>query len=102
MIAYHDTDDLRKLIVPISLKQCEGIENSAKHYADKADMQMLRKNINVSKRANEIIVKERMNLQRTIMTNNQIKSNGIKIQNNIHSKKIIIRRERTEIEGTEK
>ena len=101
MIAYHNPDDVRKRIMLSSLKQCSGIENCAKHHADKAGMKMLRKDIDVSKRSNEIIVKEKMTLQRIIITNKQLKSSVIKIHNNIHSMQIIFRREKIEIEGTD-
>ena len=87
MIAYHNPDDLRKLIIPISLKQCEGTENSTKYHVEKTGMKMFRKDIDVSKRANEIIVRERITPQRTIITNNRLKNSGIKIHNNLHREK---------------
>ena len=43
MIAYHNQDNLRKLIMPNSLKQCEGIENSANYHADKAGIKKVEK-----------------------------------------------------------
>ena len=55
MIAYHNPEKLRNLIMPSSLKQCEVIENSANYNANKAGMQMMAKDTDVSKRANEII-----------------------------------------------
>ena len=51
-------DNLSKIIIPISLKQCEGRENSANYHVDKTGMKIFRKDIDVSKRANEIIVRE--------------------------------------------
>ena len=36
MIVYHNPDILRKLIIPSSLKQCEGIQNSANYHENKA------------------------------------------------------------------
>ena len=83
MIAYHNPENLRKLITSSSLKQCEGIENSANYHASKAGPQMMTKDADVSKRANEIIENERITPQRIVITKNQLKSSGIKMHDSI-------------------
>ena len=79
--------------MPSSLKQRKVMENSAKHHADKASMQMLRKGVDIPERANEVVEKGRTTLQRAIIASDHFNSSGIKIHNNIHSKKKNIRRE---------
>ena len=70
MISYHDSEKLRKLIVPSSLKKCEGIDNSANYHANEVGKQMMAKETDTSKRANEIIENERMTPHIIRITNN--------------------------------
>ena len=55
MIAYHNPDNLRKIIISSSLKTCTGLENSAKYHADKLSMSMMKEDANIAKRDNAII-----------------------------------------------
>ena len=77
MIAYHNPNNLRNIIIPSSLKQREGINNSANCHANKAGIKMMAEDTDISKRANEIITNERITPQRIIITNNQLMSSGI-------------------------
>ena len=56
MITYHNPDNLRKLIIPNSLKQSEGIDNSASYYVNKSGTQMIAKVIDMSKIANKLLI----------------------------------------------
>ena len=47
-------------MMPSSLKQCEGIDNSVNYHADEAIINIMSKEINTSKRINEILDKERL------------------------------------------
>lgn len=49
MIACHNPDDLRKSIIPILLKQCKGMENSAKYHADEAGIIMMNAEMEILK-----------------------------------------------------
>ena len=89
VIAYHNPDDLRRS----SLKQCEGIENSANHHVNKVGTQTMTKDTDMSKRANEIMSNERIIPKIIIITNKKLKSSGIQTHNNICNKKIIVRKE---------
>ena len=60
MIAYHNPDNWRRIVIPSSLKQCKRIENSANHHVNKVGTQMTTKDTDMSKRANEIMANERI------------------------------------------
>ena len=49
MIACHNPDNIRKLITPSSLKQCEGTENISNYNADEAEISKINKEIGMSK-----------------------------------------------------
>ena len=47
IIVYHKPDNIRKLIKPSSLKQCEGTENIANYHADEAGISTMNKEIDM-------------------------------------------------------
>ena len=57
MIAHHNTDNIRKSIMPRSLNQCERTEKSVKCHADESGIRTMNKEIEMSKRTNEILNK---------------------------------------------
>ena len=48
MIACHNPDNIRRLIIPSLLKQCEGMENSANCHSDEAEISAMYNEIHIS------------------------------------------------------
>ena len=93
MIANHNPDNARRLIITSSLKECEGVENSANHHADEAGNRTMDKGINITRRTREILGKEKIKSRSIEITNSQLKSSGA-ITSKSHNRKIIVRQER--------
>ena len=51
MITYHNPDNLRKIVLPSSSKECDWLENSATYHADTLGVKTLKKDTNIAKRA---------------------------------------------------
>ena len=58
MIYYQNTDNLKKIAIPRSLKPCIGLENSATYHENEIGVITMKENTNIAKRANEIITNE--------------------------------------------
>ena len=86
MIAHHNPEILRKIMIPISLKPCTGLENSATFNVDKIGITMTKENNNIAKRANEIITNEMIIPKRIIIANNKLRSSEIKMHNILKEK----------------
>ena len=94
MIYYYYLDNLRNIVIPSSLKPCEGLENSTTYYVDKIIISMIKDDSNIAKRANEIMTNEATSLNLIIITNRKLESSGIKMHNIICKKKLTSRKEK--------
>ena len=72
MINHQDPDNFRRIAMSSSLKQHEGIENSANHHVNKAGIQMVTKDTDMSKIANAIIANETMTPTRITITKKRL------------------------------
>ena len=85
MIAYHNPDNWRRILIPSSLKQFKEIENGANHHVNKVGTQTMKKDTDMSKWANGIMSNERIT-QTIIITNKKLNSSGIQTHNKICNK----------------
>ena len=69
VIACHNPDNLRRLTMPSSLKECEGVENSANFHADEAVIITMDKGTNMTIRTKETLDKEKTISRRIEITN---------------------------------
>ena len=72
MIACHNPEKVRKLIMPISLKECEGAENSANYHAEEAEIRIIDKVTHITRRTKEIMCKENITSRTIDITNNKL------------------------------
>ena len=94
MIACHDSAKTITLTTPSSLKSFGGMESSANYRTDRAKISTIYNGLDVARRTNKILDKEKITLRRIEMTNSQPKNNIIMTLHSTHNRKIIARQER--------